>query len=391
MDQPKQVSAKQFALIVFLAAVAIQLFMLPGLVMRVTGRDSYMVMFAVMLLEGVNLFFILAILKRNPDKTCFQILTDCAGKIAARVIAVLFGLFAFFKLMLIIGEIHMFFAEAVFEEFSWNIMVLPLLMILYLAVRKTLRTIGRLAEILVPLVFISGVTMCVLLTPPIEFVKLLPVLEQGPAPVFESLWQFPVWYLDMPFLLIFLGNVKLSKKCVPGSVVTFVLATVMVVVMPLVLYSTHSDIRYLVNYGHNASRLTSHSAEMQEFGRFDIMLYCLWILGIFLHMCITFSALIVSAEYVIGVRGRRRTVNLCALAVVYVLSVTLFMRPDFLYGFFTGPIRLVVVPVPLLLPLFLFICARVKYKPHPSPYHHEIDKRRKKTRHETQKAPSQKG
>ena len=40
----KQVSIKQFVAIQFLVALAVKMFMLPALMLRIVGKDSYIVM-----------------------------------------------------------------------------------------------------------------------------------------------------------------------------------------------------------------------------------------------------------------------------------------------------------------------------------------------------------
>lgn len=76
----KQVSTRQFVVVQFLVALAVKMFMLPALMLRVVGKDSYIVMLAWIAFEFVDLTFVVLLARRNPDKTMYEILTDAFGK-----------------------------------------------------------------------------------------------------------------------------------------------------------------------------------------------------------------------------------------------------------------------------------------------------------------------
>ena len=90
----KQVSTRQFVVVQFLVALAVKMFMLPALMLRVVGKDSYIVMLAWIAFEFVDLTFVVLLARRNPDKTMYEILTDAFGKVVSRVIVAMFTLFA---------------------------------------------------------------------------------------------------------------------------------------------------------------------------------------------------------------------------------------------------------------------------------------------------------
>ena len=98
----KQVSIKQFVAIQFLVALAVKMFMLPALMLRIVGKDSYIVMGIWIAFEFISLTFFLITAKRNPDKTIYDILSETLGKVVSRVVVVLFSSFFVLKAILII-------------------------------------------------------------------------------------------------------------------------------------------------------------------------------------------------------------------------------------------------------------------------------------------------
>ena len=155
----KQVSIKQFVAIQFLVALAVKMFMLPALMLRIVGKDSYIVMGIWIAFEFLNLTFFLITAKRNPDKTIYDILSDALGKAGSRIAIVLFSAFFVIKGVLIISEIKMFFSVTMYAEIGWAIMIIPLLVLLSSFAIRSLRAMGRTAEIILPIVLISTLVL----------------------------------------------------------------------------------------------------------------------------------------------------------------------------------------------------------------------------------------
>ena len=76
----KQVSTRQFVVVQFLMALAVKMFMLPALMLRVVGKDSYIVMLAWIAFEFIDLTFVLLLARRidNDDRTHFAVMDVAA-------------------------------------------------------------------------------------------------------------------------------------------------------------------------------------------------------------------------------------------------------------------------------------------------------------------------
>lgn len=108
MQSKDGISSKQFIVVLFLVTLAIKMFMLPSLVLRIVGKDGYLVIVAYTLFEFLGLGLLLSTMLRNPDKTLFDILSDATGKVISRIIVVFLIAFALVKATIIINEIKMF-------------------------------------------------------------------------------------------------------------------------------------------------------------------------------------------------------------------------------------------------------------------------------------------
>ena len=212
----KQVSIKQFVAIQFLVALAVKMFMLPALMLRIVGKDSYIVMGIWIAFEFISLTFFLITAKRNPDKTIYDILSETLGKVVSRIVVVLFSSFFVLKAILIISEIKMFFSVTMYAEIGWAIMIIPLLVLLASFAIRSLRAMGRTAEIILPIVLISTLVLTGLLIGDMQGDNLMPVLENGFAPVAEGLITFPVWF-GYNFFADFFGKRQTRKRVCAGD------------------------------------------------------------------------------------------------------------------------------------------------------------------------------
>ena len=358
----KQVSIKQFVAIQFLVALAVKMFMLPALMLRIVGKDSYIVMGIWIAFEFISLTFFLITAKRNPDKTIYDILSETLGKVVSRIVVVLFSSFFVLKAILIISEIKMFFSVTMYAEIGWGIMIIPLLVLLASFAIRSLRAMGRTAEIILPIVLISTLVLTGLLIGDMQGDNLMPVLENGFAPVAEGLITFPVWFGDITFLLIFLGNVKLGKGFVLATMISKLFASLLVMFFSTMLFATYANMGTLIDYGNNVSNMTQFSLGAHDYGRFDLLFYCVWMLSVFMKLALIFYFLTRNVSFVINSRNNYVIAVSCAVAL-YVISEFFLENENTVFLVCTGVMKYIVCPLAFIMPGLLLLLSVIKYKP----------------------------
>lgn len=358
----KQVSTRQFVVVQFLVALAVKMFMLPALMLRVVGKDSYIVMLAWIAFEFVDLTFVVLLARRNPDKTMYEILTDAFGKIVSRVIVALFTLFVCAKGLLVLGELKTFFVVTMYADINWVVMLIPLMALLCAFGIRSLRSIGRTAELITPVIVVSTLVLSGLLLGDIEFANLLPVMENGFAPIKKGMLTFPMWFGDVSFLLMFLGNIKINRGFIWKSYLSKLVATALVMLFSVTLFSTYANVSTLIDYGNNVSNMTQLSMGAQDNGRFDLMFYCIWLFTVFLKLALIFYFFTRNLGFIVGTRNNYLTSPICA-AVWYAVSAFVLRNENVSYLFFTSAVKYALCPVAFVMPMLLYITALLKYRP----------------------------
>lgn len=358
----KQVSTRQFVVVQFLVALAVKMFMLPALMLRVVGKDSYIVMLAWIAFEFVDLTFVVLLARRNPDKTMYEILTDAFGKVVSRVIVAMFTLFVCAKGLLVLGELKTFFIITMYADINWVVMLIPLMALLCAFGIRSLRSIGRTAELITPVIVVSTLVLSGLLLGDIEFANLLPVMENGFAPIKKGMLTFPMWFGDVSFLLMFLGNIKINRGFIWKSYLSKLVATALVMLFSVTLFSTYANVSTLIDYGNNVSNMTQLSMGAQDNGRFDLMFYCIWLFTVFLKLALIFYFFTRNLGFIVGTRNNYLTSSICA-AVWYAVSAFVLRNENVSYLFFTSAVKYALCPVAFVMPMLLYITALLKYRP----------------------------
>lgn len=362
MQSKDGISSKQFIVVLFLVTLAIKMFMLPSLVLRIVGKDGYLVIVAYTLFEFLGLGLLLATMLRNPDKTLFDILSDATGKVISRVIVVFLIAFAIVKATIIINEIKMFFAVIMYRDINWAILAVPLFAVMIAVAVRPLRTVGRTAELVLPVVAISTFILAALLFGDIRVENLLPVMPDGAGEVADGIKRFCMWFGDTTFLTVFLGRVKVSKKLVAGAFIAKAIASVIVLFFTVVLFASYANVSSLIDYGNNVSNMTQLSLGSQDYGRFDLLFYCVWIFSVFLKLGIVFCLITQSASFLFST-DRKYLVSIASAAVVFVITTFFIKNEEISYIFATGMIRYFCFPIGYFMPLVTFVCGRAAYKP----------------------------
>ena len=357
----KQISTKQFVSMLFLTAIAMKMFLVPALMLRTIGKDGYLVMLGYILLEFVGLTFVVLIAKRNPDKTLYEILRETLGAVVSRIVVGFIAIFALFRCVLMISELKMFFTMTMYEQMNWNLMLLPVIALIIAFSIRPLRATGRVSELLLPIILISSLILSTLLLGDIDLSGLLPLRIEAPKKLIKGGATFPMWFGDSLLLSLALGKIKISKRFVSVCYIAKIVASVLSMLFAVSLFSAYSSVSTLVDYGNNVSNMTQFSLEAQDYGRFDLLLYCVWMLSVFITLALSFRAFTRSTEFLVNTR-KHYPVSFIVGAFLYLLMTLLLKNENVVYWVMQDIPMYIVCPVcALILPL-AYACCLIKYK-----------------------------
>ncbi len=327
MEKDK-VKFRQFLCITFLIAIAMKMFMLPVLLMRVSGRDSFIVMLLVLFTELVLLAVVATVIFLSGKKNLYELLKSAFGSVGSKIIITTVSVFYLIKLFMSLVDVRIFFSTSVFGQplNVWH--VLPMiLLVLYFAI-KPLAAMGRLSEICTPIVIISMILLGCLTLPEVEFGGLNPLLAEGWSKIGGGYTTFSMWYGDFTLLLMLTGKVTFGKKQATGSgkiyfsLISALVAFVFLMVFSTVLFAAYGDMTEVLTYGHNISNMTQYAVGSYKFGRFDLIIFCLWLTAVLLSAGMMMNFFAHGMDFAFGRKaGKGVTV---AAGIVILIATALF-------------------------------------------------------------------
>lgn len=348
----KQITTKQIFMLIFLIGMSIKIFLMPVLLLKNSGRDSYIPVIAFLIIEFICLTVLLKVNKMCPDSTFFELLESIFRKIGAKIVTAIIALYLIFKLMLVITDVKVFFIVSIYENLPWPVFVIPLLVLYAVIASKGLKSIARTSEIFAPFVAVSVILMCFLMSENIDFTHLLPFMEHGAEKSINSFLKFPMWYGDFSVFIVFLGYIKRTKNTNKVAMISCAITSAIVLLFALMVFSAYADVGHLLQYGQNVSNLTQITLAGFNLGRLDIIIFGIWLISVLIKGALVFFIVARSAEYVVGLKNTKYMGFILA-GVTYILLVFVFPNEilfrDLLISYLSIPTLIVQYSIPILM------------------------------------------
>lgn len=360
-----RIKFRQFMCLTFLVALAMKMFMLPVLMMRVSGRDSFIVMIIAMSADLILLAFVAAVVHLAGDNTFFDVLSRAFGTITAKIIAAVVGVFYLFKLFMIIADIMIFFSTSVFDSEMSFLHLLPLFLLFGYFAFKPLSATGRLGELFTPIVIVSMLLLGGLTLPEVEFSGLMPLLGEGWGTVGQSLMAFTLWFGDFTVLLIMTGKTDKGGKKMYFSLIAGLVASAILLTFAAVLFSAYGDMPEVLTYGHNISNMTQYAVGSYKFGRFDLVIFCMWLMAVMISAGLMTIFFVRCMDFVCGEKvGKFVSISAgVAMLVLFIIFNELNRVTEFMTQIFWLPSAVIQYLLPPLCLIAIGIGnARLKHK-----------------------------
>lgn len=214
----KIMTARQLSMILFMSIIALKFLIFPALTTKYAGRDAYIVVFIMLILEFLVILATILILKANPDLTFKEILTNAFGVVVTKIVFAILFVYFFCKTLFLIKETHNYFLEVIFDELPWLYFTVPLTVFLCYTMTKSIKTLARSIEIMFWCIIIALIIMTFTPLFKTDILNIFPMFEYGFTPTFNGIVYSVFSFGDYLVMFIFMGKVTLSK----GSVKTII-------------------------------------------------------------------------------------------------------------------------------------------------------------------------
>ena len=282
----KLVSTRQIIVILLISLLTLKVLYLPSLLSNDIGRDSYIYVFLMLLIDFFCLLIFLYVTNKNPDLTFTEILEKMFGKIVTKFLLLLLMLFFLLKTFGLFQTNFSYLSENLYSSIKWHTFSFTIIVGIIFIINFGLTSISRLAEVFAPIILLGFIISLAIGTVKADFSNLLPILENNFFDKFPTILKFSFWFGDYLIFPIFFGNIKMNKKFnlkVSLIVLLFILLVSFFIAASYSLFSYNS-----VTHTNSISDVLQVLPSTSDTGSFDWLLILIWDIALFLSIILSF-------------------------------------------------------------------------------------------------------
>lgn len=205
----KKILTKRQALYIFMICfVASKAQRLPSLISSNMGRNGWLVILIMGIVDALLLSIMLWTNKINNGRNLYDLCTHAGGKFYAKFILVFLGLYFLMNAILPYEAVHDVFSNVLFDYLSWELYSFFLVFAIAFLACFGLTTIGRVSELLIWAIGVGFITLLTLGAITTNFSRVLPVYDINIPMLISTCFNFSMWFGDFIILYIFMGNIK---------------------------------------------------------------------------------------------------------------------------------------------------------------------------------------
>lgn len=228
---------RQFYLTLFIFVISLRVQKMPSIIAGYLGKDGYLLILFYFLVDlvGISLAFLILKCKKQVGATQPQ------SAVASVIKGI--GFFAaacyfMFQCTLLYEAVQDLFAHILFDNLSWTLFSLLLIVAIFLIAHGGLKTIGRLMEIFFFVIVISYAIIMIFGAMQTNFSSILPFETINFNLICDNFVKFNLWFGDF-FLVLFLGSKSDGIK-LKWTLLTYSLSMVVVILLMVEFYGIFS-------------------------------------------------------------------------------------------------------------------------------------------------------
>lgn len=358
----KQLSSKQCKLIMLFYVCLNKIMLLPSLICSNLTNNFWVCLMIMFLIEFMFILMILNINKDNPDLTIKQRMKNAFGEHFTRIFYMFLGILLLIKAVFAVHECYIFLFDALYTNYKWIEMLIPLTIYLFYVGMKDFTNFGRTIEIIRFIIYgCIGVALFDAL-PNLNALSMLPIITTTAPRVVSTSFYYMLWFGDFLLLFFMVGDIKLDKKMhtkILSGWLTGVLITMIVMLFFYMTYGILSPLKRMALID-----ITQFVPKLSNSSNFSWLVTTSWTIPIFFNLGLIVYLVCQSFAITFKVKQSNRKILSFIVVAMIVGILTLFNFSlnnliDFLIGGFDIYVLIVQYVLPLLiLPICVLKCKK---------------------------------
>lgn len=336
----------QFAIIAFIVMVVFKIAMLPSYMYDTVGRESWIVICILMVVEAVMFFVTLYIVKR------VNLLADDSKLLY--FFHILVYAYCMIRLNVLYSGLITYTSSSLFDQGRIDFIVIAFSLVIPYLASKGGNNVARLFEIV--FYFILAILVVMVLTPSFktDFSELLPIFGGDNKKLVNGFLDFSIWFGDYIPLLYFAvkpnKNKILEKASVPLAVFG---ATVGVVIFYVLFIAVYGEAGGMVYFAFN--RMSVFNTLSELLGATNFLSILVWMLMSILQITMLFLGTCNALKCII----KNKTIAIIINTIV-VAAVQLFWVKNLenAHNFAIGGVKYFALVCEIIIPIAMLIYAK---------------------------------
>ncbi|QPA33192.1 GerAB/ArcD/ProY family transporter [Thermaerobacillus caldiproteolyticus] len=290
MIEKGKISAMQMGIMMYPTITATAILLVPAITARYAKQDMWLSPFWASLIGFLTVYIAVQLHHLYPQKTLIEYSEDILGKFLGKAIGFIFLFFYLHANGIIIREYGEFVVGNFLSHTPLVVVMGSMILVCSFAVRSGVEVIGRLAEVIVPVVIILILTNIILLIPDMKVENMFPIMEKGIMPSLMGAIIPQGWFTEfllIAFLLPYVDDRNKGKKWGMISV-TAVMLTLSLINIAVLFVLGGITSRFLYP-AFSAVRYVSIADFLEHI---EAIVMALWVAGVFVKIAVFYYALV---------------------------------------------------------------------------------------------------
>ena len=344
-----KIFAGQFAILAFISSVSFKVVMLPQYLAAVAGRNAWLSVLTMMLIDGIALACVYGVVSRTDIRAL------PAPVPLKRIMLAVVGFTCFAKLALFTGETTAYCSTTLFDEGLWRLILAGLIPSLAYLTIKGGNALARVAQIILWFV-VAVVALNVIFAENAGTLKNVLPVSYGVKNI-VACNKYLAWFGDFSPLLFFPIAEKRSdgkKKNIVPVLISYIFILVFSVGIALAFTAVYGGGGVLVANAFNKLAIFNKLSTL--LGTVDFTVVCAWLLIAVVKLALLSIA---TVESVCCFFGGRKTVSMIVCAVLGIVTFFGIGNQQTIYSIMTGPLRYLTVAADYAVPVVALVCTFV--------------------------------
>lgn len=358
----KEMSTHQASLMFMVATFSTKLLALPALISQIALNDLCWVFLFNFLIEGIFFIFFIYIMKSNPDLTFKELISKSLGKTFSKILFLLLAIYFILKAIIVAEESYILFDDTIYVAMDKILYAFVLLILISYTSTIRLRSFGRLIEIIFFILLFSIGLSILMSFGDLNLSELLPIMVNGPMPVFKAMYTYCFWFGDFMLFYYLLGNIKMSKHTVSSIISGWAFGCLISLLIAGILYCTFSVTTPI--HIEAITEISEYMPKLSTETRFNWIVAFIFPYALYYTISLFVRFSHESFLFVFNDTKKKFLISMLILAIVIVIlilsNITYQNLKEFLTGWFNYIIIAIQYGVPILLPISYLIYTKKK-------------------------------